>query len=115
MGKTVFEEMSNKVALSKFNQSYTFNIHEEIENIEDLRVASTEIHKNSMKKVFDEINEKVEKSCIKETMKNVFEELEVKVENEVVKSSMKKVFKELETKISLCESIEALSEEEDNL
>jgi len=110
--KTVFKEMSDKVALSKFNQNYILNIHEEIENIEDLRVASTEIHKNSMKKVFDEINEKVENNCIKEIMKNVFEELEVKVENEVVKLSMKKVFKELETKINLCESVEALSEKE---
>merc|ERR1712096_448430 len=108
----VFKEMSDKVALSKFNQNYILNIHEEIENIEDLRVASTEIHKNSMKKVFDEINEKVENNCIKEIMKNVFEELEVKVENEVVKLSMKKVFKELETKINLCESVEALSEKE---
>merc|ERR1712096_152849 len=64
------------------------------------------------KKVFDEINEKVENNCIKEIMKDVFEELEVKVENEVVKLSMKKVFKELETKINLCESVEALSEKE---
>merc|ERR1712096_329038 len=69
--KTVFSELKNEIASTEANKNSIKKIFEDLESLKELRLASSNVHKSSMKLVFDEMKTKIESDNIKDSMKQV--------------------------------------------